>query len=140
MALAAKQYSVSYSIRRYLYRPETTVMWLYKHTHTDQSVLQVNFRCASFKRLYGSGWYRTSEDFHVPVFFTHYLAAMGIVDGEVVHHLGVYCCHGNYWGVVVRLISHWSLQRDGGTVVLHFNGNQWRTKTSCRDRGKIFSF
>lgn len=73
-------------------------------------------------------------------FFTHYLAAMGIVDGEVVHHLGVYCCHGNYWGVVVRLISHWSLQRDDGTVVLYFNGNQWRTKTSYRDREKIFSF
>lgn len=68
--------------------------------------------------------------------FTHHLATMGIVDGEDVSHVGVKCCHGNHWGVVVRLISHWTLQSDDGRVVLNFDRNQWRTKSSYWDMQK----
>lgn len=70
--------------------------------------------------------------------FTHRVAALAVVDGEVVHHLGVERCHGNLWGVVVRLISHWSFQNDVGTVVVCFHGNQWRAKTSYSSRQKCF--
>lgn len=72
--------------------------------------------------------------------FTYPFAAAGIVDGEVVGHLMVECCHGNRWGVVVRLISHWSFQSDGGTVVLYVHRNQWRAKTSYRDRRRDFKY
>lgn len=69
---------------------------------------------------------------------SHHLSAINIVDGEVVGHLGVERCHGNHWHVVVRLVSHWSLQSDDGTVVLYFNRHQWRTKASYTDKQKYF--
>lgn len=53
-----------------MYRPEESLKWLYKHTHGDLSVLLAN----------SAAW----SDF-----YTHCLAMVGIVNREVVQHLGV---------------------------------------------------
>lgn len=63
---------------------------------------------------------------------------MHVVDGEVVGHLWVECCHG-HWHVAIRLVPHWSLQSDDGTVVPYFHRNHWRTKTRYTDKQKYFS-
>lgn len=94
-----------------MYGPEENLKWLCKHTHGDLSVLLANV----------AAW----SDF-----YTHCLAMVGIVNREVVQHLGVYRCHGYSWHLVIWLIPHWSLYCDDGTVVLYFNSHQWRTEGS----------
>lgn len=73
-----------------------------------------------------------------PYISTHHLVTTCIADGEVVAHLGVECCHGNLWGLVVGQVSHWSLQSYDGAVVLNFHREERRPKTSYRDRQKCF--
>lgn len=67
-----------------------------------------------------------------PDFYTHCFLAVGVVNGEVVHHLGVYRFHGYKGHPVKRLIPHWSLHCDNGTVALYFDSHQWWPKTSCK--------
>lgn len=96
-----------------MYRPEKTGKWLYKHTHThaDLSCLLADMKAWSD-------------------FYTHRFVEVGIFNGEVVQHLGVYCCHGYNWHLVIRLIPHWSIQCDNGAVVLYFNNHLWWTEAS----------
>lgn len=115
-ALAEKQYSVLYSVRWCLYRPDDNVKWLYEHTQTRKSNLAVLLTNMT-------AW---------PDYNTHSFLAVGIVNGEVVHHLGVYHCHGFNWHLVIRLIPHWSLQCDNGAVALYFYSHQWWPETSYK--------
>lgn len=69
-----------------------------------------------------------------PYISTYHLVTALIVDGEVVDHLEVKCCHGNLWGLVVGKISHWSLQSYNGAVVLNFHREERRSKTGYRNR------
>lgn len=66
--------------------------------------------------------------------WTDHFAATGVVYGEVVHHLRVQSCHVNLGFFVVWPITSWPLHSYDGTVVLNFNRDHWRTKTSCMKR------
>lgn len=102
-----------------MYTLEENVKWLCKdthtHTHRDEAVLLTNT----------TAW---------TDFYTHSFATVGIVNGEVVYHLGVYRCHGYNRHLVNRLIPHWSSHCDDGTVFLHFNCHQWWPKTSYKTK------
>lgn len=63
--------------------------------------------------------------------WTDHFAATGVVYGEVVHHLRVQSSHVNLWFFVVWPITNWALHSYEGTVVLKFNRDHRRTKTSC---------
>lgn len=67
-----------------------------------------------------------------PDFYTHSFLAVGIVNGEVVRHLAVYCCHGYNLHVAIRLIPHWSFHCDQGNVVLYFNSHHWWPEASYK--------
>lgn len=67
-----------------------------------------------------------------PDVYTHSFLAVDIGNREVVHHLGVYRCHGYNWHLVIRLKPHWSLHCDDGTVALYLDSHQWWPETSYK--------
>lgn len=82
--LAEKQYSVSYPIRRYLYGLETVATWLYKDARRLVSVTGEPSGVLHLTACLCQDGGKSEKKI-----LTHCLVATGIVDGEVVHHVGV---------------------------------------------------